>query len=90
MVKIDTILEEGSWRDPKSYIQELSQKYDSITPVYRTIKEEGPDHDKLFTVGVYVGDTLKGTGVGHSKQEAQTVAAREGVKLYLKEHKDAA
>ena len=88
LVKIDQILEEGSWRDPKSYIQELAQKIDSITPIYRTIKEEGPDHDKMFTVGVYVGDTLKGTGTGHSKQEAQTMAAREGVKLYLKEHKE--
>ena len=59
-------------------------------PLVRAIKEEGPDHDKMFTVGVYVGDSVKGTGTGHSKQEAQTMAAREGVKLYLKEHKDAA
>ena len=80
--KIDSILEEGSWRDPKSYIQELAQKSDGVTPVYRTMKEEGPDHDKTFTVGVYVGDELKGVGTGHSKQEAQTNAAREGVKKY--------
>ena len=82
LVKIDVILEEGSWRDPKSYVQELAQKFDSITPVYRTLKEEGPDHDKTFTVGLYVGESLKGIGTGHSKQEAQTVAAREGVKAY--------
>lgn len=80
--KIDEILEDGSWRDPKSYIQELAQKHDGATPVYRTIKEEGPDHDKIFTVGVYVGDRLQGVGTGHSKQEAQTNAAREGVKKY--------
>lgn len=85
LVKIDTILEEESWRDPKSYVQELAQKHDGVTPSYRTIKEEGPDHDKLFTVGLYVGDTLKGVGTGHSKQEAQTMAAREGVKKYKKE-----
>lgn len=84
LVKIDTILDEGSWRDPKSYIQELAQKVDGVTPIYRTLKEEGPDHDKVFTVGVYVGETLKGTGTGHSKQEAQTMAAREGVKKYRK------
>ena len=84
LVKIDAILEEGSWRDPKSYVQELAQKIDGMTPVYRTLKEEGPDHDKKFTVGVYVGDSLKGTGIGHSKQEAQTEAAREGVKKYRK------
>ena len=82
LVKIDTILEEGSWRDPKSYVQELAQKVDGVTPVYRTLKEEGPDHDKVFTVGLYVGNALKGTGTGHSKQEAQTAAAREGVKKY--------
>ena len=82
LVKIDAILEEGSWRDPKSYVQELAQKIDGMTPVYRTLKEEGPDHDKKFTVGIYVGDSLKGTGVGHSKHEAQTEAAREGVKKY--------
>ena len=80
--KIDTILEEETWRDPKSYVQELAQKLDGITPVYRTLKEDGPDHDKTFTVGIYVGDSLKGTGTGHSKQEAQTAAAREAVKKY--------
>ncbi len=85
LVKIDEILEEGSWRDPKSYVQELAQKIDGITPVYRTLKEEGPDHDKTFTVGIYVGDILKGVGTGHSKQEAQTAAAREGVKKYRAE-----
>lgn len=82
LVKIDEILEEGTWRDPKSYVQELAQKVDSETPVYRTLREDGPDHDKIFTVGIYVGDKLIGTGSGHSKQEAQTEAAREGVKKY--------
>ncbi len=82
IVKIDEIIEEGTWRDPKSYVQELAQRYDGVTPVYKTLKEEGPDHDKLFTVGIYVKEHLIGTGMGHSKQEAQTVAAREGVKLY--------
>ena len=46
LVKIDTVLEEGLWRDPKSYVQELAQKIDGETPVYKTLKEEGPDHDK--------------------------------------------
>ena len=82
LVKTDMVIEEGLWRDPKSYVQELAQKVDGITPIYKTLKEEGPDHDKLFTVGLYVGGSLKGTGMGHSKQEAQTAAAREGVKKY--------
>lgn len=82
LTQIDQILADESWRDPKSYLQELSQKYDGSTPQYRTIKEDGPDHDKVFTVGVYVGGHLRGTGTGHSKQSAQTQAATQGVKYY--------
>ena len=82
LVKIEEVLEEESWRDPKSYIQELAQHFDGMTPVYKTMKEDGPDHDKTFTVGVYVGGELKGVGTGHSKQEAQTEAAKAGVKRY--------
>ncbi|MBQ2660277.1 ribonuclease III [Candidatus Saccharibacteria bacterium] len=82
LVKIHQILEEESWRDPKSYFQELAQKFDSETPTYRLLKEEGPDHDKLFTVGVFVTQKLRGTGIGHSKQEAETNAAKEGIKSY--------
>lgn len=86
LVKIDDILEEGSWRDPKSFFQELAQRYDNETPVYRTVKEEGPDHNKTFTVNVYVGRAIKGTGTGHSKQEAQTAAAKQGIAIYRKQN----
>ncbi len=89
LVKIDKILEEGSWRDPKSYLQELAQHNDGATPVYKVLNEEGPDHDKTFTVGVYVGKQIKGQGVGHSKQEAEGRAAAEAVKVYLKTNKTA-
>lgn len=82
IVKIDEIIEEGLWRDPKSYVQEIVQRTDGVTPVYHTIKEEGPDHDKSFTVGLYVGEKMVSTGTGHSKQEAQTMAAREAIKIY--------
>ena len=84
LVKIDEIIEEGSWRDPKSYVQELAQRIDGTTPAYRTLSEEGPDHNKTFKGGIYIGDKLKATGEGHSKQEAQTEAARVAVKLYRK------
>ena len=87
LVKINEILEEGSWRDPKSYFQELAQKHDGETPSYHTLKEEGPDHDKSFTVGVYVGKAIRGVGTGHSKQEAQTAAAKEGIKFYKNQKK---
>lgn len=84
LVKLDQILRDGSWRDPKSYLQELAQHYDGSTPQYKVLGEDGPDHDKTFTVGVYVGKQLKGRGSGHSKQEAEGAAAAEGVKLYCK------
>ncbi len=85
LVKIDKIIEEGTWRDPKSYLQELAQHSDGATPSYHVISEDGPDHDKTFKVGVYVLRQLKGIGEGHSKQEAEGNAAAEAVKIYLKQ-----
>ncbi len=84
LVKIDTIIEEGSWRDPKSYVQELAQRIKGVTPSYRTIREDGPDHDKHFTVALIVGDENFAVGEGHSKQDAQTEAAKLGVKKLRK------
>jgi ribonuclease-3 len=84
LVKIDDILESESWRDPKSYLQELAQRSEGSTPIYKVLKEDGPDHDKVFTLGVFVGNKLKGTGTGHSKQEAQTAAAAEAIKKLKK------
>ena len=80
--KLDGIIAEGSWRDPKSHLQEVSQRVDSMTPQYRVLEEVGPDHDKVFTLGVYVGNKLIGKGSGHSKQIAQQEAAKAGLKSY--------
>ena len=82
--KLDDILATGSWRDPKSHLQEVSQRIDGHTPVYRVLSEEGPDHDKLFTLGVYVGDKLMGKGSGSSKQNAQQEAAKAALAAYEK------
>jgi len=71
----DEILKSGSWMDPKSHLQEVVQSQGGSTPQYRVLSEEGPDHDKIFTVGVYVDDTIKGEGKGPSKQAAQVEAA---------------
>ena len=76
------ILEEESWRDPKSYLQEISQARDGFTPIYKVLKEDGPDHDKNFTLGVFVGDKKMGEGEGPSKQIAQQEAAREAIRKY--------
>lgn len=80
--KLETILNEGSWRDPKSHLQEVSQRTDGATPVYKVIEEIGPDHDKVFTLGAYVNGTLMGKGVGPSKQAAQQEAARAALLAY--------
>ena len=80
--KLDEILASGSWRDPKSHLQEVSQRIDGATPVYKVISEEGPDHDKVFTLGAYVGDKLMGKGAGPSKQAAQQQAARAALEAY--------
>lgn len=82
--KLDSILESGSWRDAKSVLQEVAQRTDGHTPVYKVLSEEGPDHDKIFTLGVYVGSDLKGKGTGSSKQSAQQKAAEAAVEKYQK------
>ena len=79
----DKILHSGAWLDPKSRLQELVQNQDGFTPQYRVISEEGPDHDKVFAVGVFVNEELKGEGNGPSKQAAQVEAAREALAGYL-------
>ena len=78
----DDILASGSWMDSKSHLQELAQSQETATPVYKVISEEGPDHDKVFTVGVYVNSRLRGKGTGPSKQAAQQQAADAALKHY--------
>lgn len=82
--KLDSILESGSWRDAKSHLQEVSQRIDNQTPQYRVIDEVGPDHDKIFSLGVYVGNRLMGRGAGPSKQVAQQQAAQAALDEYAK------
>ncbi len=82
IVKLKDILEKKSWRDSKSLLQEIAQSRDGVTPTYKVLKEEGPDHDKNFTVGVFVGDRPLGQGNGPSKQAAQQAAAENGLRYY--------
>jgi ribonuclease III len=78
---IEKIISEGSHIDSKSLFQEKAQEYDGVTPSYKTVKESGPDHEKKFTVGVYIGKELITTGEGKSKQDAEQEAARAALKL---------
>lgn len=86
--KLKGILEEESWRDPKSHLQEVSQSVDNLTPQYRVLEEIGPDHEKVFRLGVYVGDNLMGIGEGPSKQVAQQQAAAAALESYKKRSKN--
>lgn len=76
---IDKIIKEKTWLDSKSYFQEMAQEHTGITPSYKTVKEEGPDHDKHFTVGVYLEKEHVVSGEGRSKQEAEQDAARKAL-----------
>jgi ribonuclease-3 len=78
--EIDRIVAEQTDRDAKSTLQELTQGRFGITPHYRTINERGPDHDKWFTVAVYLKDEAIGQGDGHSKQLAAQAAAANALK----------
>lgn len=75
----EEIVENGTWIDAKSLFQEKAQEHEGITPQYKTIREAGPDHDKKFTVGVYLGKDLVGEGDGKSKQDAEQEAARNAL-----------
>lgn len=81
---LPAILESGSWMDPKSYLQELAQSVESSTPVYKVIESTGPDHEKTFTIGVFIAGKLRGQGHGPSKQTGQQQAAEQALKHYKK------
>jgi len=79
VVSLDSVLENKSYMDPKSYFQERSQDVVKVTPMYKVLEEKGPDHDKHFVVGVFLNDELVAKGEGNSKQEAQREAAKNGL-----------
>jgi ribonuclease-3 len=79
---LQEILSSGSWMDAKSRLQELTQNVENDTPHYRVLTEEGPDHEKQFTVGVFVNNKIRGQGDGPSKQLAQQRAAETALGYY--------
>ena len=81
VVKLPNIIEKKLYLDAKSRFQEESQERAGVTPSYRVLEESGPDHDKKFIVGVYLGDNLIAKGAGLSKQEAQRSAAEKALEV---------
>ncbi|MBW6440819.1 ribonuclease III [Patescibacteria group bacterium] len=80
LVKMDNVLSDKLYQDPKSKFQEIAQEIVGVTPVYRVIREWGPDHDKHFMIGVFLGEEKVAEGEGISKQAAQRKAAEKGLK----------
>lgn len=76
---IDKVIEEKAYIDSKSQLQEVTQERFKLTPVYKLIKEVGPDHDKTFTVEVIINNAIAGYGTGKSKQHAQQEAAKDAL-----------
>ena len=81
LIKIDYIIQHKLYLDPKSRFQEMAQEKAGVTPNYKVHKEEGPDHAKIFSIGVYLGNELVVEGKGSSKQEAQIEAAEKALKV---------
>jgi len=77
--KIDGVIEKRSYQDAKSRFQEIAQEKRGTTPSYETLSEIGPDHNKRFTVGVFIGNEEIARGEGQSKQEAEQSAAQAGL-----------
>ncbi len=86
---LPAILESGAWLDPKSKLQEKVQSRDGFTPVYKVLSEDGPDHDKMFVIGVFVDGKLQGEGKGPSKQAAQVDAAAKALAEYTAQEEEA-
>ncbi len=82
--KIDDIVKNKAFKDPKSLLQEHVQAQKQNSPQYKVLQEEGPPHAKIFTIGVYVQNELVGQGTGKSKQEAEESAAKQALEKILK------
>lgn len=80
LVRLEDILEKGAHIDAKSKFQEMAQEKAGFTPVYELLHDEGPDHNKMFTMGAYIEDRIVGKGKGSSKQSAEQRAAEDALK----------
>ncbi len=81
ILDIDEIVKNKTWLDAKSRFQEKAQEETGLTPSYKTMKEAGPDHNKIFTLGVFIGDIQIALGSGLSKQEAEQKAAEKALEI---------
>lgn len=80
---IDSLSKKQIYKDPKSQFQEVAQSKKGITPHYQIISEVGPDHQKIFEVGLFIGEDLIAKGKGNSKQRAEEDAAIQAAKIIV-------
>jgi len=85
LYKVEEIIKTEGYKDAKSKFQELAQEKKAITPSYEVLKSWGPDHEKKFKVGAYLGKKLWGEGDGNSKQKAEQQAAFAALQKILEE-----
>ena len=83
-LKFEYIKTHGLHRDYKSSFQEIVQAKSFPTPTYKVLSEVGPDHEKTFTVGVWVDKTMYAEATGTSKQRAEQAAARLALEKFDK------
>ena len=79
--ELPQIIEQGLFKDAKSLFQELAQEKLGVTPTYNVLSETGPDHNKIFRVGVFLNSDLIAEGEGPSKQEAELEAAKNAIRV---------
>jgi len=77
--EIDTLMDSTRFYDFKTELQEKTQLLFGVLPEYRVVKQEGEEHEKVFTIEVFIEGKKFGKGSGKSKKEAQTLAAREAL-----------
>jgi ribonuclease-3 len=77
--KTDEVVEKRLWQDAKSRLQEIAQEKSGVTPTYQITAQSGPDHDKTFIVGAFIGTDKIASGEGRSKQEAEQDAAQKAL-----------
>lgn len=81
LTKLKQLIAKGKHKDEKSKFQEIAQEKTGITPTYQTLGETGPDHQKVFTCAVYIGEEKVAVGEGNTKQKAEQDAAKQALKV---------
>ncbi len=82
--KLDYLLKNNLYLSSKSKLQEIIQRRYKKTPIYKVLEEKGPEHKRIFKIGVYFNNKLLGEGTAASKKEAEEIAAKEALQQTFK------